>query len=47
MIEELVKTDKVKSLDELQEQTNYGTTCGKCKDEVARTFEELMHVYGK
>jgi nitrogen fixation NifU-like protein len=47
MIEELVKNDKVKNLDELREQTNYGTTCGKCKDEVATKFEELMHIYGK
>jgi len=47
MIEELVKNDKVKTLEELQEQTNYGTTCGKCKDEVAGIFAEMMHIYGK
>ncbi len=47
MIEELVKNDKVKNLEELQAQTNYGTTCGKCKGEVAAKFEEMMHIYGK
>lgn len=47
MIEELVKNDKVKNLDELQEQTNYGTSCDKCKGAVATKFEELMHIYGK
>lgn len=47
MIEELVKNDKVKNLEELQEITNYGTSCGKCKSAVAETFEELMHIYGK
>lgn len=46
-IEELVKTDQVKTLDELQEITQYGTQCGRCKDKVAAYFEEMMHIYGK
>lgn len=46
-IEELVKNDKVKNLEELQAITNYGTKCGKCKDKVASHFEEMMHIYGK
>ncbi len=46
-IEELVKTDKAKTLDELQKITNYGTKCGKCKDNVKELFEEFKHIYGK
>jgi nitrogen fixation NifU-like protein len=46
-IEELVKTDKVTNLAELQELTNYGTKCGKCKDQVKDLFDEYRHIYGK
>ncbi|MGD1818574.1 MAG: iron-sulfur cluster assembly scaffold protein [Pleomorphochaeta sp.] len=46
-IEELVKNDKVNTLEELQEITKYGTTCGKCKDKVKDLFDEYKHIYGK
>ena len=46
-IEELVKTDKATNLDELRELTNYGTKCGKCKDQVKDLFDEYRHIYGK
>lgn len=47
MIEELVKTDKAKTLEDLQRLTGYGTGCGKCKNKVALQFEEYRHIYGK
>lgn len=46
-IEELVKTGKAKTLEELQEITGYGTGCGKCKNRVKDLFEDYMHIYGK
>ncbi len=46
-IEELVKTDKAKTIDELQELTGFGTGCGKCKSKVNELFEEFRHIYGK
>lgn len=46
-IEELVKTDKATTLEELQEITGYGTKCGKCKDKVKDLFDEFRHIYGK
>lgn len=46
-IEELVKTDQAENLDELQKLTNYGTKCGKCKDQVKDLFNEYRHMYGK
>lgn len=47
MIEELVKTDQAKTLEDLQRLTGYGTGCGKCKSKVALQFEEYKHIYGK
>lgn len=47
MIEELVKTDQAKTLEDLQRLTGYGTDCGKCKNKVALQFEEYKHIYGK
>lgn len=47
MIEELVKTDQAKTLEDLQRLTDYGTGCGKCKSKVALQFEEYKHIYGK
>ncbi len=47
MIEELVKTDQAKTLEDLQRLTGYGTGCGKCKTKVALQFEEYRHIYGK
>lgn len=46
-IEELVKTDKAKTLEELQELTGFGTGCGKCKAKVSEIFAEMRHIYGK
>ncbi len=47
MIEELVKTDQAKTLEDLQRLTGYGTGCGKCRSKVALQFEEYKHIYGK
>ena len=47
MIEELVKTDQAKTLEDLQRLTGYGTGCGKCKSKVALQSEEYKHIYGK
>ncbi len=47
MIEDLVKTDKAKTLEDLQRLTGYGTGCGKCKTKVALQFEEYKHIYNK
>ena len=46
-IEELVKTDKATTLEELQDLTGYGTKCGKSKDKVKDLFDEYKHIYGK
>ncbi len=46
-IEELVKTDKATTLEELQQLTGYGTGCGKCKKNIEHIFEEMRHIYGK
>jgi len=46
-IEELVKTDKATTLEQLQQLTGFGTGCGKCKEKVAHLFEEMRHIYGK
>ncbi len=46
-IEELVKNDQAKTLEDLQYLTNYGMTCGKCKEKVKDLFEEYQHIYGK
>lgn len=47
LIEELVKTDKVKNLKELQDLTGAGTVCGKCVAKLNEELEELLHIYGK
>lgn len=47
MIEDLVKTDQAKTLEDLQRLTGYGTGCGKCRSKVALQFEEYKHIYGK
>ena len=44
-IENLVKTKQATTLEQLQEITKYGTTCGKCKADVAGLFDELKHIY--
>ena len=44
-IENLVKTKQATTLEELQEITKYGTTCGKCKADIAGLFDELKHIY--
>ena len=46
-IEELVKTDKATTLEQLQSLTGFGTGCGKCREKVEHLFEELRHIYGK
>lgn len=46
-IEELVKTDKVKTLDDLIEQTGATTGCGKCKARINALLEEYKHIYSK
>jgi len=46
-IEELVRTDKATTLEELENLTGYGTGCGKCKARVAEFFEEMRHIHGK
>lgn len=46
-IEDLVKTDKAKTLEDLRQLTGYGTGCGKCKAEVAEYFDEMKHIYAK
>lgn len=47
MIEELVRSDKATTLEELEKLTGYGTGCGKCKAKVAEFFEEMRHIHGK
>lgn len=47
MIEELVKNDKAKTLEDLERLTGYGTGCGKCKNKIAMHFEEMKHIYNK
>lgn len=46
-IEELVKTDKVHSFEELQALTGVSTVCGKCKNKIKEELEELLHIYSK
>jgi NifU-like protein len=46
-IEELVKSGKAKTLEDLQRLTNYGTGCGKCKAKVQDLFEDFKHIYNK
>lgn len=44
-IEDLVKTKKATTLDQLREITEYGTVCGKCQFRVQRLFDEYKHIY--
>ncbi len=44
-IEDLVKSGQAKTLEQLQELTEYGTVCGKCKQEVSTLFDEYKHIY--
>jgi len=46
-IEELVKSGKAKTLEDLQQLTGYGTGCGKCKAQVQDLFEDFKHIYSK
>lgn len=45
-IEDLVKSEKATTLEELQAITHYGEGCGKCKEKVKHLFDELRHIYG-
>lgn len=46
-IEELVKTDKVRTLDDLSRLTGAGTGCGKCRGKLTELIEEYKHIYAK
>lgn len=46
-IEELVVSDKAKTLEDLEKLTGFGTGCGKCKAKVAQFFEEMKHIHNK
>ncbi len=46
-IEELVKTDKVKNVEDLKRLTGAGTGCGKCQGKLVELIEEYLHIYGK
>ena len=47
MIEDLVKNDKVRTLDDLIAQTGATTGCGKCRERIAAELAELLHIYNK
>ena len=47
MIEELVKSDKVRTFEELQEATGCCTACGKCRSKILDELNEFLHIYGK
>lgn len=47
MIENLVKEDKVRSVEDLVRLTGAGTGCGKCKVKLKEQIEEAMHILGK
>ena len=46
-IEDLVKEDKVRSLEDLKELTGASTKCGRCKAKLEDLIQELLHIYGK
>ena len=46
-IEELVKSGKCLTFDQLSAETGCSTVCGKCRGEIISTLEELKHIYGK
>ncbi len=47
MIENLVKEDKVRSVEDLKRLTGAGTGCGKCIPKLKAQIEESMHILGK
>ena len=47
MIEDLVKTNQVNNMEDLQRITGAGTGCGKCRGNLEHILEELLHIYGK
>ncbi len=47
MIEELVKSDKVRNFEELQAATGCCTACGKCRSKIMDELNEFLHIYGK
>ena len=47
MIEDLVKEDKVKNLDDWMRLIGAGTGCGKCREKLKAQIEESMHILGK
>ena len=47
MIEELVKSGKVSTFEELQKETGASTACGKCRDRILEELNECLHIYGK
>jgi len=46
-IEELVKTDKARTWEDLVKLTECGTGCGKCKNRIIEHLEEMKHIYNK
>ena len=46
-IEELVKSGKCLTFDQLSAETGCSTVCGKCRGEIISTLEDLKHIYGK
>ena len=46
-IEELVKSGKALTFDELSAQTGCSTACGKCRGRIIEALEEYRHIYGK
>ena len=46
-IEELVKTDKAKTYDDLVRLTGCGTGCGKCQNKIKDMLDEYLHIYSK
>ena len=44
-IEDLVKSGEAKTLEDLERITEYGTVCGKCKDQVSELFDQFKHIY--
>ena len=46
-IEELAKSGKCLTFDQLSAETGCSTVCGKCRGEIISTLEELKHIYGK
>ena len=47
MIEDLVRQDKVKNVEDLKALTGAGSGCGKCIHKLSEAIEEAMHILGK